>query len=145
MAAKGEIHLDRNKTWMQCHLSRIEEGDKTHQITWIWSLTSLDFALSWMNDFTASSSSLPPASNPGESWKMNSGLLSKENSSWTSWIPFYRIRVNGLIREMRKGHRVSTFWVGLICRWRDDKSGVSSEADILHHCKLGPSLSCKPA
>ena len=43
---------------------------------------------------------IPSASKPGESWKMNCGLLSKENSSYTLWIPCYGTRVNNLIREM---------------------------------------------
>jgi hypothetical protein len=76
---------------------------------------------------------------------MNWGLLLKENSSWTSWIPRYGIKVNGLIRSTCKDHQVSTFEVGLICWWGNDESGVSNEADILPFCKLDPSLYCRHA
>jgi len=72
--------------------SCLERADDTHQITWIWSLTSFDFAFSWMKESTSSSSFLPPASNPGESWKMNPGLFSKMNSSRTLWTPRYGIK-----------------------------------------------------
>ena len=89
MAAMGAIHLVQSRTWVYWQFTwrTSRNAIKTYQMTWIWSSTSLAFDLSWMKVITASSSSLPPASNPGESWKMNPGLLLKVNERRTSWIP----------------------------------------------------------
>ena len=105
----------------QCAISR---KNKTNHIAWIWSSTSVAFALFCMKASTSWSSCSPPASKPGESWKMKCGLLLKENWSWTLWIPRYGIKVNDLIREMCKDR---TFEVGLICRRGDDESGYKAK------------------
>jgi hypothetical protein len=85
-----------------------------YHITWIWSFTSFAFALSCMKERTSRTSCSPPASKPGESWKMNCGLLLKENSSRTLWIPRYKINVNNLVREMHKDHLRG--WVNLLVK-----------------------------
>jgi len=98
---------------------------KTYQMTWIWSSTSLAFDLSWMKVITASSSSSPPASNPGESWKMKPGLLLKVNERWTSWIPRYSVEISHVVKGRCRNHRFGTFEVGSSCWWRNDQSGIS--------------------
>jgi len=115
---------------------------KSYHIACIWSITSLAFALSCRNESTSWSSFSPPASKPGESWKMNCGLLLNENSSYTLWTPLYGIKVNDLMKEIGKD---CTFEVGLICWWRDDKNWVRNDTDILPCCKQDPRLYCRPA
>ena len=68
-------------------------------------------------------------------WKLNIDVMDSSLSHQN---------INNVIREMRKNHQV-TFEVGLICWWKDDGSGVTSEADILPRGKLDPPLYCRPA
>ena len=82
----AEQHQEQNKTWIH-HQPHYVKKRQTHHIAWIWSCTSFTFAFSCIKDSTSWSSCSPPASKPGESWKVNSGLLLKENSTWTLWIP----------------------------------------------------------
>ena len=145
----GEIHLEQNKTLMDCQLPVHQvRRDKKHHIVWIWSFNSVAFAFSSMKESTSWNSCSPPASKPGGSWKINCGLLLNENWSWTLWIPRYGIKVNDQIREMQKDHWVGTFEVGLICWWGDDESGewsIKRSAYILPRCKLDLLLYCRPA
>ena len=133
----GEIHLEQNKTLMDCQLPVHQvRRDKKHHIVWIWSFNSVAFAFSSMKESTSWNSCSPPASKPGESWKINCGLLLNENWSWTLWIPRYGIKVNDQIREMQKDHWVGTFEVGLICWWGNDERGVGYKAKRIYLTSL---------
>ena len=119
-------------------------------MAWSWYFGLVDFARFSMNAWTSFNCLLSPASNPGESWKMNCGLLSKMKGQLISWMLRWSASRSDHCFSWAKWANHRWGRLQLVCHgtWVQSlvENGMESAPNsfLCYRCE-GPRLYCKPA